>query len=414
MVTKEETESAVLYVKTFGEFSIWFNGKLICTDSKRRDSYFNKIMQILLHFRKEGIGRTQLMDILFEDADILDTSHMLRSIMYNARQKLKKAGLPDVNYFEQRDGTFFWNNEIDVVEDASEFAKYYEIAESENDPDLKLRYCMDACYKYNGEFIPAQMRLIWVAQEDRKYRNMFCRVMENAVTLLRMNKDYLQMETLGRHAMRTQPLSDWETVVMEGLVAMNRYDEAMHLYEETVDYYMNELGTRPSFGLNNLIDKMGEQMNHQYAVLDEIQMHLTGNNDEEKNYIFSYPIFQGIYRMVERMMERGGQSIYLMLCTIVDQDGVPLRDDKKLDSLSGKLGDAICHSVRLSDAICRYGKGQYLVLLINTSREDCNIVQKRINKIFLADRKRSRIKYYVNSVICSSLEPLRTEADDRS
>lgn len=104
--------------------------------------------------------------------------------------------------------------------------------------------------------------------------------------------------------------------------------------------------------------------------------------------------------MVERMMERGGQSVYLMLCMVVDGKGNFLEDDEVLDELTGRLGDAILNSVRRSDAVSKYGRGEYLVLLVNTTREDCDIIQERINRRFTAGR-RTGVQYYVNSVFCS-------------
>lgn len=78
-----------------------------------------------------------------------------------------------------------------------------------------------------------------------------------------------------------------------------------------------------------------------------------------------------------------------------------MKEGTVLDELSQRLGDAIRHSVRHSDAITKYGKGRYLVLLVNTTREDCEIVQKRINYRFIVGRQRTGIQYYVKSVICS-------------
>ncbi len=104
--------------------------------------------------------------------------------------------------------------------------------------------------------------------------------------------------------------------------------------------------------------------------------------------------------MVTRMLERGGQSVYLMLCMVVDSKGNPMRDGQMLEELAGRLEEAIRDSVRHSDAISRYGKGQYLVLLMNTTRESCGVIQKRINCRFLIGRQRTGIQYYVNSVIC--------------
>ena len=44
--------------------------------------------------------------------------------------------------------------------------------------------------------------------------------------------------------------------------------------------------------------------------------------------------------------------------------------------------------------------GADLVLLVNTTRENCSVVQKRINYKFVVGRQRTGVKYYVNSVVC--------------
>ena len=45
--------------------------------------------------------------------------------------------------------------------------------------------------------------------------------------------------------------------------------------------------------------------------------------------------------MLARIMERGGQSIYLMLCTVVDSKGNPMKEGPVLEELSQRLGNAI-------------------------------------------------------------------------
>lgn len=105
------------------------------------------------------------------------------------------------------------------------------------------------------------------------------------------------------------------------------------------------------------------------------------------------------------MMERGGQSVCLMLCTVVDSKGNPMKDGEQLDGLSARLGDAICQSIRQGDAVNRYGKGQYLVLLVNTTVENCAIIQKRIDSKFLIGRQRTGVKYHVSPVRCKSVGP---------
>ena len=69
-----------------------------------------------------------------------------------------------------------------------------------------------------------------------------------------------------------------------------------------------------------------------------------------------------------------------------------------LDEMSRRMGDAVRSSIRRGDAMCQYGKGQFLALLVNTTRENCSVVQKRISERFIIGRQRSRIEYYVKSV----------------
>lgn len=188
---------------------------------------------------------------------------------------------------------------------------------------------------------------------------------------------------------------------MEALVESRRYDEARQLYADTVDSYLRERGIYPSAKIMEMMEKLGSQMKYSYEVLDQIQKNLAEDTENIRGgYQCSFPVFQGIYHIVNRMMERGGQSVYLMLCTLVDGKGNPMKAGKRRDELSARLGDAVGQSVRHGDIINQYGNGQYLVLLINTTRENCEIVEKRINQRFRAEGQRTGVKYHINSVLC--------------
>ena len=394
-----DMQENVLYVRMLGGFSVQWNGKLIAGGSKANGSQFAYLLQILIHNRDKGVSRDKLEELLFEDRDMSNIHHALQSVIYNAKKRLEQAGLPPVNYIEQKKGVFFWTGEIPLVEDAAGFEELCRKAESAEDENERIALYLDACHCYTGEFLPMQAAVIWAAHEARRYREMFCGCVEKASQLLRLHQDFFQMEELGTYAAKVDPLADWEPVTMEALASMGRYEEARKLYEDTVDYYFNEQGLRPSKKLMAQFERLGDEMMHRYAVLDQIQEALSGRNDDGPGgYYCSYPVFQGIYRMIERMLERGGQSVYLMLCTVVDGKGNPMRDGPMLEELSKRMGDAVRLTVRRGDSLTQYGKGQYLVLLVNTTRENCVVIQKRINDRFIIGRQRSAIQYYVNSV----------------
>lgn len=407
MEEKKNGTKGCLCVRMLGGFSLSWDGKLVSGSRKSSESQFNYLMQLLLHHRSEGISRDMLEQVLFEDRDILDVHHAARSVIYNAKKRLKAAGLPDVNYIEQQKGVCYWTGEIPVWEDAAQFEQACREAEAADSQEEKLALYLKACRLYTGEFLPQQTGVMWIAQEAKRYRNLFCVCVEEAARLLRASQDFMQMKELGEYATAISPLSDWETVTMEALVAMGRYEDARKLYNDTVDLYFQEQGLRPSRRMMELFNKLGAQMEHQYDALDNIQQQLAEEQEDRGGYLCSYPVFQGIYRMVERMLERGGQAVYLMLCMVVDTKGNPMKEGHMLEELTERLEESIRDSVRHSDAFSRYGKGQYLVLLMNTTRENCEVIQRRINCRFLVGRQRTGVQYYVNSVICRADRGIR-------
>lgn len=388
-----------LFVRMLGGFSIQWNGKLIAGGSKASESQSVYLLQILIHAREKGVSRDKLEDLLFENREISNVHHALQSVIYNTKKKLERSGLPAGSFIEQRRGMFYWAPPVNVVEDAAEFERLYRLAEEAANPDEQLALLLDAVNWYGGEFLPMQTGVIWAAQEARRLRAIFCACVERSATLLRMNQDFFQLEKLGLYTAKIDPLADWETLTMEALCGLRRYDDARRLYDETVQYYFNEQGLRPSRRLLEQFERLGSGMQHEHAALDEIQSELSGLTEKDTGgYLCSYPVFQGIYRMVERMMERGGQSVFLMLCTLVDAKGNPMKDGPVLEELTGRMCDAVHNSIRRGDAMCLYGKGQVLALLVNTTRENCGVIQKRINYRFVIGRQRTGIEYYVNSL----------------
>ena len=85
----------VLQVQTFGSFSLLWEGKSLTANMKSRESQFIYLMQLVLHNRENGVSRERLEEVLFEDRDVGDVRHALRSIIYNAKKKLRTVGLPE-------------------------------------------------------------------------------------------------------------------------------------------------------------------------------------------------------------------------------------------------------------------------------------------------------------------------------
>lgn len=398
----EVEKTDTLYVQMFGNFQMRYGGRPL-NGERIRDTHFTSLMQILLHNVSTGISRDYLEDVLLGERDIENRHQALQTIVYKAKKKLKNMGLPEDNYIVLKKGIYYWTQNIPIHEDAADFDRLYEQAKDTEDEEEKLNILLEACYLYKGEFLSTYTSVIWASVEARRYRLLFSECVQDAADILRNRRDWMRLEKLGRYVNQIAPFSDWECLIMEALVESGRYEDAKKLYENTVDNYMKELGVSPSPKIMKMFHKLGSQMKHSYEVLDQIQDNLVeAARNIKGGYECSYPVFQGIYQIINRMMERGGQSVYLMLCTLVDSKGNPMKDGERLEEMSERLKNAIRQSVRHGDIINQYGKGQFLILLVNTTRENCEIVERRINRNFVVGRQRTGVQYHINSVICEA------------
>jgi len=391
-------EKNTIYVKTLGSYSVSYNGAEIAIGT-RGESQIGLLMFLMFHFGKEGASRSLIKSTLFEDRDIEDVSHAIRNVLYNMRKNMKAHGLPDANFVNQSRGVYYWTDEIPVVEDAREFEQLVSDALLETDPQKQAELLAEACSSYSGRFFAGRDNIPWIYQEGERYRALF----GQAVTLLfdyyRDTHKFKDMYELALYAASVDPFAEWEITAVEALTNLGRFAEAERYYEDIVDLYLREYGERSNEHVRDFIRRLGEHLFHDHESIEEIQSKLTDQDDQGgRGYYCSLPIFQELYRTIERTMHRSADKIFLMLCTIVDSKGNPMREGPKLEELSERLKTAAIGSVRHTDTVTKYGQGQYLILLINTTAENCKIIERRINENFLTSRQRTGVSYSVRGL----------------
>ena len=395
-------EDYTINVRTFGGFSVRYKDSEL-SFGNQNESQMVQLLQLLLHFRRQGLSRDLAKAALFGDRDVDDVSHSIRNIIYNLRKRLKALGLPESRYVVKKKGVYFWCDDIKVIEDSTEFETAFNNAMSCENDEQKVEMLTNACYMYTGRFLAGNESSVWIVQEAERYREIFSDCVIELTDILRDAHKYKQLHDVSVYASKVDPLSEWEILTLEALGRLGKFDKTESFYRKTVDAYVKEYGDRANSYVREFINRIGLKLIVGHESLEEIQKKI-GNPDDydRKGYYCSLPVFQEIYRMTERMMERSGEKIYLMLCTILDSKGNPMREGSRLEELSERLRTTIIDSVRHTDTVTRYGKGQYLVLLINTTEEDCSVVSQRISSHFIREGQRTSLSYSVSNIIVSN------------
>ena len=110
---------------------------------------------------------------------------------------------------------------------------------------------------------------------------------------------------------------------------MNRYKEAYQLYDATSKMFFEELGITPSERMMNQFQEMSERMGRKYHAAGEIKEDLKEPEYEDGAFYCSLPSFRDNYRLVRRLIERNGQSAFLMVCSLTDGNGHPMENREK-------------------------------------------------------------------------------------
>lgn len=383
-------EKGILEVRMMGDFSVAWDGNNICSNPKTPDSQITRLLQVLIYNRNEGVERSKLQSLIFDDSNSDDTGHLLRSVIYNAQKKLEQSDLPHARYIEFRDGRYYWTDDIPVRIDTEIFEHLCIEAELERDPDEKLDKLLKATYAYKGDFLPDQTGLSWVAGEERRLKHIFRLNTEEVAEILRENRDYAGMEILGNYAVSVCPLDDWETLLIEAYIFTGRLSAAQTLYEKTAERYQKELGIRPVPEQVNRIEHLFEQADRTHYNLEDIESDLREEAADGRGMYCAYPIFRGIYRALMRSLPAQSMPSWLVLCTLKVEKGKTGSVRIYLsDAIAEHMKTAICESTESCDIVCRFGREQYLILLRNRTDSDCEAIKRRIKEKFEEGGKKS-------------------------
>lgn len=394
-----EEKLPVLKVHMLGGFSMEYGDKPI---SFRRNTATKsmKLLQILLHCGEGGIARGKLLESLYGREELADVANNLRVTSHRLKKMLVDAGLPEYDYIQIKSGIYRWSSPMEVEVDVHVFSNLVDSSKTETSEDKKIQLLKSACEVYHGEFLPGLSGEDWVLLESVQYKKKYTQALSQICDSLMKQREYETVLDLCEKASELYPFDEWQSVQVDCLMALNRYKEAIQLYEDTAKLFFEELGISPSEKMMNQFNEMSAKMSHKPQAINEIKGGLKEDEEEDGAFYCNLPSFRDGYRLVRRIIEHSGQSVYLMLCTVTDGKGRPMENKEKLAAMTDELYDAIKHCLRRGDSFTKYSPTQFLILLVGTNQENCSMIFDRISRYFAREHKswEQYLEYYVSSI----------------
>ncbi|MCM1025244.1 MAG: winged helix-turn-helix domain-containing protein [Roseburia sp.] len=391
----------ILYVNMLGLFSMQYQGKDAAPEKNTKKKTM-QLLQILLYHRKKGITREKLLNALYGRCNVENPANNLKVVTYYLRRKLIEAGLPEWNYIENKKGIYYWNSPMPVQLDAEAFEDLIQRARLETDDEARLELYCQACNCYKGEFLSNLPGEEWVTIEGARFRELYFQALEEVERELKARKRYVTLLNICNEAISIYPFEDWQAVKIDCLVAMNRFQEAMDVYEATTKMCFEEMGLPPSDKMLDRLRDMGSKIyNSSQTVADITSVLRETEPKKEGAYFCGFPSFIDGYRMVRRVVERHGESVYIMVCTLTDAKGNHLEDRGLIEKRTPVLREAIGKSLRSGDVYSMYSPTQFALLLFGTHADGCMLIRKRILSAFSEEHKswRECIRFHATPVI---------------
>jgi DNA-binding SARP family transcriptional activator len=390
-----------LHVSMFGDFTLSYAGEEIIL-GRNTVTKFTQLLQIVWLHGDKGVSKQELIRDLYHSGELANPSNSLNNLIFQMRKQMVLAGLPKEEYVIKRGKIYIPDERVPLDIDVVNFKRFCAEAEKETVPAVKNELYSRALELYRGELLQEYRTRTWVVSENVALRKMFEQAIRYVGSYAKEQEDYDAMFRAYERAAKIYPDNDWQAYQIEALIGKEEYCEAYKLYDRTVNFYSDKMGLPPSPRMLSNYRKMSRELTFPMQRLDEIKPVLQEEALTKGGYYCSYPGFIDVYRAFDRNMERTGFSIFLLLCTLVDYEGKPFRNKDKLQVVSEELQTVIGTSIRRGDIYTKYNASQYLVLLVGSNKEGCEVVAERIRNNF-KDRVGNKAGVRYHSVSLSDL-----------
>lgn len=388
-------------VTMFGGFSMTINGITINDRSNQSKKPWS-ILEYLVTFRNREISANELIDLIWSESQSVNPNGALKTLVFRTRKLLEPFGLPTHKLIVQKHGAYAWNSQIQVTVDTEIFEDILKRSEAPGiSKDDQLKLYLEALELYKGDFLPKSNWESWVIPISTYYHSQFLHTAHKTLEMLFDRNDWDQIIHICQNAIQVEPFDDdFHYHMILALFNKGEQAQALEHYQQTTNLFYNEFAITPSERLKQLYKLIRDKEHGVTTDLSVIQEAMQEENHSSGAFYCEYSVFRDLYQLERRSIERTGDSIFLCLLTICEEDGTLPKSFITTRAMSN-LGAAIASSLRQGDAYTRYSVSQYMIMLPTASYENGEMVLQRIIRNFrkLYIRKELLVNYSLQAIL---------------
>lgn len=386
--------------KMLGGFVIEREGKKL-SESANRTRQVWSLLEYLLFNRNSDVSQDTLYQLLWEDEKVDDPANALKNLVYRARVMLRDEFGPDYEFIVFKRNSYCWNMEIKVEIDTDRFDRLVRESELSTDDELKqISLLLQAIEIYKGDFLPKSSMQEWVIPLSTHYHNLYISCVNKVVDLLWSHKRPHDVLDICTKAINIEPYDEnLHRNIILAFLALGNSNQALLHYDYVTNLFYRELGVKLSKEIRELYRSIVITEHMMELDLSVIKGDLEEAGEIDGPLLCEYEMFKNIYCLQARNVSRTGESLYLLLVSVCDRDGI-VPQVKLLNKAMDKLNLTLKKSLRKNDVVSLFSQSQYVILLQSITFENVERVKNRIDKYFY------RIFTATGATLRYSFEPL--------
>lgn len=396
----------IIYVTTLGKFTITkSNCTLSQTNGRTRLVWL--LIEYLLANRNFPASVEKLIDMLWSgDEASNDPMNALKNLVYRARDLLKKS----LNDYESdfilfSQGSYLWNPDLPCVVDAEELEALSKEADSVTiDHTQKIELYRQAVVYYKGDFLPNSGYADWVTARATHLSTLYIECVRKLCDFYESKQQYHEIIALCETALVYVPFEEAiHKTLTYSYLRTGQSNKALKHYNHISNRFYKELGVDISSNMQELYQRILQSINQVEMDLSIIKQDLNESNATPNAYFCDYDTFKNLYRIQARSLMRTGQSVIIILLSLLNSEGSILRGPSSTPAIK-LFKKVVITSLRKGDVVASYSPTQFILMLPLINSENAEMVMHRIIRRFETVHKKQDIKIIYNVKPVDSVE----------
>ena len=312
----------MLQIRVLGGFSAEIHGNRI-DDSHNRSQKPWMLIAYLICNRNRTVTQEELLHLCWEGEEKDDPANALRVVLHRTRAILEKldigSGMDLIR--RSRDG-FCWNCSLPICVDVEEFERLHKEGMAAEDDQVRLARFRTALALYTGPFLGRNMGSRWARYLADQYRTRYVDMSLAALNILSTSGRREDAIALARKVLTLEPCQEAvHRHLMEDLIALNRTEDAVALYERLRTRLLSEYRRAPEAETQQVYFHAVRLCSSPSIPLELHQVGSTETRGKNGARVCDFSFFRSFYGSAEFLITHCGLEVYNILFTIEAPQG---------------------------------------------------------------------------------------------